>query len=165
MRTGPVILIPALIIGLTVALGLGACGRGGGEDRARPDDESETPVGGGLGLEVDSEPDPPRSGQAVDWLITVRNDGAEAVTLTFSSGRPGDVVLTRDGAEVYRWSADRFFTEAVRHERLKPNEEKVYRLDEKALDVPPGEYELTATLASEPAPDARRRTVTIDGPP
>lgn len=116
----------------------------------------------GLSLEVSFDPEPPRQGQPVTWSLEVRNHGQEPVTLTFSSGQSGDVVLGRGGRERYRWSAERFFTEAVRKERLEPGQRKVYRLEEPELRVDPGGYELVASLASEPAPAPVRRQVTVE---
>lgn len=146
--------------GLTLILG--GCGDDGGTADARPDSEAETPVGGGLAMELTSEPEAPKTAVPVTWILTVRNEGVEEVTLTFNSGQPGDVTLTKAGQTVYQWSKDRMFSQNVSHDTIKPNEEKAYRLDDsEPLIVPPGEYEATATLESSPAPDALRRTVEV----
>jgi hypothetical protein len=132
-----------------------ACGDGGGREELGGGGAS----GGGMALVVAYEPDPPVTGAAVTWSLAVRNNGAEAVTLTFPSGKRGDVVLEDERRqEVYRWSADRFFTEAVHREEIGPGGEVVYRLEEPALSVGPGEYDLVATLAAEPevGPDRQR---------
>lgn len=144
---------------LAVAVGalLGACGDGG-----VPAGSDEQPLGGGLGLSVAFEPDPLRSGKAVTWTLVVRNDGVEAATLTFPSSKPGDVVLRRGGDEVYRWSDDRLFTQVVRKEVIGPNEERSYRLEEGALAVEPGTYDLVATLAAEPDPGPVRQRVDVE---
>lgn len=158
----------------------GACG---GEDDRRRAGSGDLPLGGGMSLRFSIDPDPPRAGRPVTWSLTVRNEGVEAVTLTFSSGKSGDVIL-RPGSsgtprapgssgtprapggktgstEAYRWSRGRFFTEAVRREVVRPNRDKVYRLDEPKLPVEPGRYELVASLAAEPAPEPVRRTINV----
>ncbi len=145
---------------LAVILVGGGCG---GDD----DDDTETarqPLGGGLALKLIVEPDRPRSGERVTWTLEVVNAGVEAVTLTFASAQRGDVVLRREGRKtpVYRWSADRFFAEAIKEERLRPNDQKRYALKEKALSVPAGEYELEATLKASPAPDPVRRDIKVE---
>lgn len=143
----------AVALFVLLALVAGACGDDGGGE------EGGGSGGGGLGFAVAFEPDPPLAGKPVIWSLTVRNQGGEAVTLTFPSGKRGDVVLEGDrNEEVYRWSDGRFFTEAVVRERLGPDQEVVYRLEEPSLSVEPGDYDLVATLAAEPevGPDRQR---------
>jgi hypothetical protein len=128
------------------------CGGDGGQEQGEP-------VVGGLAFSARFEPDPLVAGKPVTWSLTVRNDSGEAVTLTFPSGKQGDVVLEDDrNAEVYRWSGGRFFTEAVIRKQLRPDQEVVYRLEEPSLSVEPGDYHLVATLAAEPdtGPDRQR---------
>lgn len=143
---------------------LGGCG---GDD----DDDGDTarqPLGGGLVLKLMVEPDKPRSGEPVTWTLEVVNAGVEAVTLTFASSQRGDVILRREGRKepVYRWSADRFFAEVVTEERLRANDEKRYELVDEGFSVPPGDYELVATLKASPAPDPVRRDIEVErGPP
>ena len=142
---------PALLaVMVLVAAG---CGDGGEQEPGAP------PSGGGLTLGVAFDPDPPEAGKPVTWSLTVGNGGAEAVTLTFSSGKRGDVVLEGEGGgEAYRWSDGRFFTEALSRQELGPGQEVVYRLEEPSLSVEPGDYTLVATLAAEPevGPDRQR---------
>lgn len=135
----------------------GACGGDDDESAVRQ------PLGGGLALKLEIEPERPRSGEAVTWTLKVVNAGVEAVTLTFPSAQRGDVVLRRKGRRtpVYRWSADRFFAEAVTEERLRPNHDQRYELREKALAVPPGDYDLEATLKATPTPDPVRRGIRV----
>lgn len=139
---------------LVVVAAATACGGGTVVNERRP---------AGPSLEVRFSPDPLRAGKPVVFSLKVTNATDEAVTLTFSSGQSGDVVLLRDGDEAYRWSAERLFTEAIRKEPLGPGERRVYRLEEPALAVEPGDYELVASLAAEPAPKPVRRAVTVVG--
>lgn len=116
---------------------------------------------GGLSLSV-SFTEPLRSGQPVTWTLEVENDGAGEKTLLFRSGKDGDVALLRDGREAYRWSATRFFSQALREVRIGPGDSKTYTLEEKALSADAGDYELVAELDSEPAPPPARRSVTVE---
>ena len=142
-----------------LALVAGGCG-GGGSDRGG--EQSGEPPGGGLALSVAFEPDPLVAGQAVTWSLTVRNDGGEAVVLTFPSGKRGDVTLEGEGGEeVYRWSEGRFFTEAVSRAEVAADQEVVYRLEEPSLSLEPGDYDLTAMLAAEPDVGPARQRVHI----
>jgi hypothetical protein len=88
----------------------------------------------------------------------------DVLTMTFPSGQDGDVVLSQNGEERYRWSAGRFFTQAVRTVELAPSEAYHFTLED-TLAVEPGSYELIATVASEPAPAPAMRNVTIGEPP
>lgn len=146
--------VPALLAVLAV-LATGCGDDGGGQ-------QTGDPPGGGIALSVAFEPDPPVAGEPVTWSLTVRNDGGEAVILTFPSGKRGDVLLEGAGdEEVYRWSEGRFFTEAVTRHELSPDQEVVYRLEEPSLSVEPGDYDLVATLAAEPEVGPARQRVHI----
>ncbi|MGH8989953.1 MAG: BsuPI-related putative proteinase inhibitor [Acidimicrobiia bacterium] len=149
--------LPVLVVVLAVAAS--GCGNGDGGE------ENEAVPAAGSGAEVvvtvTSEPDPPAAGQPVTWSLRVRNDGAEPVTLTFPSGKRGDVVLEAEGNEVYRWSDERVFTEAVTQQELAPGQEVEYPLEEPSLGVEPGDYDLIATLAAEPQVEPDRQRVQI----
>jgi hypothetical protein len=89
----------------------------------------------------------------VSWHLTVTNEGAAAVELVYPTGQDGDIVL-RDatGAEAFRWSAALSFTQAVRCQVLAPGHHADLFLGG-VLRVPPGRYELEATVAASPAPE------------
>ena len=116
---------------------------------------------GGLSLSV-SFSEPLRSGQPVTWKLDVENGGSGETTLMFRSGKDGDVALLRDGREAYRWSASRFFSQAMRQVRIGPGERKTYTLEETTLSADAGDYELVAELDSEPAPPPARRPVEVE---
>jgi hypothetical protein len=139
----------ATLVVMTVA----GCGSGGGGGEA----ERQTLV-----LEVRFAPDPLRSGQPVDWVLEVTNRGGAPATLTVPSGQDGDVALERDGRQAYRWSAGKFFTQAVRPVSLDPGASRTFTLEEERLAVDPGRYELVATLRAEPAPAPVRRDVPVE---
>lgn len=108
------------------------------------------------------EPDPPRSGQPVTWTLRVTNLTDQPVTVEMPSGKKGDIVLSREGEEIYRWSDDRFFTLALVTETFGPGETKTFELTDDEFDVPPGSYELEATSTADPGPPPVRRSVTIE---
>jgi hypothetical protein len=74
-------------------------------------------------------------GDTVNLALRVTNPTDEAVELTFPSGQSFDFVVTRQGRELWRWSEDRMFTQAIRYERIEPGETRVY---ESAWVPPPG---------------------------
>ena len=102
-------------------------------------------------------------GADVTWQLIVTNADDRDATLVFGTAQPGDVVLAQDGEEIFRWSLARDFAAAVRCFTLEPGARA--RLDlEDILEINDGEYELTATVASEPAPPAVKRTITVAAP-
>lgn len=66
------------------------------------------------------------SADSVRFVLQVTNASAAPVGLEFSSGQSFDFVVSRDGAELWRWSADRMFTQALRSETLAPGETRTY---------------------------------------
>jgi hypothetical protein len=149
-----------LAILVLLAAAMTGCGDSGDGERA---DGSASQAGKqkqGLSLSVSFD-EPLRSGQPVTWTLEVENGGPEAATLVFRSGKDGDVALVRGGREVYRWSSTRYFSQAMRQERLGPGERKKFTLEEKAFSAEAGDYELVAELDSEPAPPPARRPVTV----
>jgi hypothetical protein len=133
----------------------GGCGNDGAGSESQAGTQQK-----GLSLSVSFD-EPLRSGQAVTWMLEVHNGGPTAATLVFRSGKDGDVALIRDGREAYRWSSTRYFTQAMRQERLEPGERKKFPLEDKGFSAEAGDYELVAELDSEPAPPPARRTVNV----
>jgi hypothetical protein len=115
----------------------------------------------GLSLSVSSTT-PLREGAPVTWTLEVTNGGPGEATLVFNSGKDGDVFLLQGGREAYRWSATRFFSQAMRQVRLAPGERRAFPLEDQALSAAAGDYELVAELASEPAPPPARRSVKVE---
>jgi hypothetical protein len=134
---------------------------GCGDDDGASAQQAAPQQNGGLSLSV-SFREPLRSGQPATWTLEVQNGGSGETTLMFRSGKDGDVMLLRDGREAYRWSATRFFSQAMREVRIGPGDHKTYTLEEKTLSADAGDYELVAELDSEPAPPPARRSVEVE---
>jgi intracellular proteinase inhibitor BsuPI len=114
----------------------------------------------GLEILVDVAPDPPRAGEPAEWTFTVANRGGAPRTLTFPSAQQGDIVLTADGRERYRWSSGRMFAAVLGERPLAPGEEWRFRLTG-ALEAEPGEYSLVARVAARPAPPTVRADIVV----
>lgn len=137
---------------------LAGCGDDANGSEPRAD---EQPDGLSLSLSVSSTT-PLRTGAPVTWTLEIANDGPGDAALVFNSGKDGDVSLLQGGREAYRWSATRFFSQAMREMRLAPGERKAFTLEDQALSAAAGDYELVAELASEPAPPPARRSVEVE---
>jgi hypothetical protein len=145
-----------LLVLLVLLAALPGCGDDDGISAQQPGKGD-----GGLSLAVTFR-EPLRSGQPVTWTLEVENAGPAEATLMFRSGKDGDVSLLQGGREAYRWSANRFFSQAMRQVRFGPGERKVYTLEESTLPAAAGDYELVAELESEPAPPPARRSVEVE---
>jgi hypothetical protein len=144
------------LVMLVLLTTLTGCGGGGGGNQRQSGAQQE-----GLSLSVQFD-GPLRSDGPVTWKLEVENGGPNEVTLAFNSGKNGDVALVQGGREAYRWSASKYFSQALRQERLAAGERKTFDLEEKALSAAPGDYELVAELDSEPAPPPARRSVKVE---
>ena len=105
--------------------------------------------------------EPVRTGHPVTWVLNIENRSKNPVTLRFSSGKDGDLALQQGGREVYRWSANRVFSQALRQVHLAAGARHAFPLQDKALAAPAGDYELVAVMASDPSPGELRRPVTV----
>ena len=102
-------------------------------------------------IEVGLEHGELRSGAPVEWRFTVMNRGAAPATLAFRSSQRGDVAVGG-----YRWSRDRMFLQVLGEETVAPGQAWRFTL-EGELDVPPGSYELVATVTARPELVVRER--------
>ena len=136
---------------------LGACNRGGGSEAQGAVSSSEN----GLTFRVAFD-EPLRTGHAITWRLEVENRGHETVALRFSSGKDGDVALRQGNQEVYRWSAGRLFSQALREVPLGPAATHTFRLEDPGITLPAGSYDLVGELASDPTIPPVRRSVKIE---
>jgi hypothetical protein len=96
--------------------------------------------------------EPLKSGTTVWWAVDVENTGSEPLVLTFTSGQRADVVLSRDGVEVYRWSEGRIFTEAIETLTLGPGEVLPIVMNDHLPPLQSGDYDLVATITAAVGP-------------
>jgi hypothetical protein len=86
-------------------------------------------------------------GDSVEFLLQVTNTTDSAVELVYPTGQSFDFVVSDSaGGEVWRWSADRMFTQAVREDELAPGETITHSVVWRAADQPRGEYSVLGTL-------------------
>lgn len=102
-----------------------------------------------------------RGGAEVSLALRVTNTGGKHTELRFPSGATHDfVVLDSVGREVWRWSQDRMFTQAVQTRLLDSDESTTYDATWDATGHH-GTYTVVATLASDNWPIERRVTITL----
>jgi len=66
------------------------------------------------------------STDSVRFVLQVTNATAAPMALEFSSGQTFDFVVLDGERELWRWSADRMFTQALRSETLAAGETRTY---------------------------------------
>lgn len=91
--------------------------------------------------------EPMVSGDTVWWAFDLRNQGSTPMELQFSSGQRTEIVLAQDGVEKYRWSEGKAFTQAIENVIIQPGETWPVVVND-SLAVPPGDYDLTATITA-----------------
>jgi hypothetical protein len=64
---------------------------------------------------------------SVAFTLAVTNSGREPLALEFRSGQTYDFAVSDRGREVWRWSAERMFTQALRTETLAPGQTLTWR--------------------------------------
>jgi hypothetical protein len=72
---------------------------------------------------------------SVRFALQVTNAGSAPVELEFASAQTHDFVVSRAGVELWRWSADLMFAQALRSDTLAPGETRAF---EGTWRVPPG---------------------------
>ncbi len=103
------------------------------------------------------------AGSQVQISFTVQNESKQNMILRFSSGQQYDMWITQNKREVWRWSRDKVFTQALKSTTLMPGEQKVFKVswnqtNNEGKPVVPGVYELHAQLTTIPT---RREPVKI----
>ena len=104
--------------------------------------------------------EPVKSGDTVWWAFDIQNEGSTVLRLTFSSGQRGEVLLAQGGLERYRWSEGMAFTQAIEEVTVAPGETWSVVLNG-SLTVPPGDYDLTATIVAGIGADGGGQTTTL----
>lgn len=86
-------------------------------------------------------------GDSVNFVLQVTNTTESAIGLSYPTGQSFDFVVSdATGAEVWRWSADRMFTQAVREEEIAAGETITFSAVWPVAGRPRGEYVVTGTL-------------------
>ena len=108
-----------------------------------------------------------KTGEPVRMSLTVENTGSQPETLRFSSGQQYDFTVTQAGSEIWRWSADRFFIQALTQFTLAPGAKRTFaeswaQKDNDGRQVKPGEYQVQSVLTlSGPRSPVGPVTVTV----
>jgi len=105
-------------------------------------------------------------GASATWPFDLTNLTDTSTTLTFTTGQRVEVTLSNGLGEVYRWSDDMFFTQAIEQVDLVAGTTFPYVLRSDPIDLPPGEYTANAWITAKEATDVVLTwDVTVDREP
>jgi len=94
-------------------------------------------------------------GEAVGMRLTVRNTGGTPQVVTFMSAQRFEFIVRRArGDEVWRWSHDKAFTQAIETAQLRPRQTMTFsetwdQRDLQGRPVDPGAYEVVAIFLGQ----------------
>lgn len=102
-----------------------------------------------------------RAGAPMQFVLRVTNTGRKQTELRFPDGQTHEFVV-RDAAEreVWRWSAGRMFTQALRTRAIDGGETVEFAERVSAV-MPAGQYTVTAQLRSDNHPLEVRRMLSV----
>lgn len=114
-----------------------------------------------LELDASARPSRPVSGEPVRWTLELTNPGDEPVVVAFPTTRRGDVRLSEAGVDVYHWAEPRSFSVVRGVVVILAGETVSFPLDEDRLQVPPGDYEMLASVRGIQVNRVVRESVTV----
>ncbi|WP_191562339.1 BsuPI-related putative proteinase inhibitor [Metabacillus idriensis] len=137
--------IAAIMFGLLFLVGCG---------QSSEKDDSEEVSGNVETKEVQFTVDVKESGENVQFEMTLKNNTEEEKNFEFRSGQKYDIiVLDKNGAEVYKYSKGRMFTQAIQYLNLLPGKSQTWQetwdLKSNGKKVDPGEYDVTVVLTGK----------------
>lgn len=135
-----------IMLGLLFLVG---CGQ-----TAENKDEAEEVSGDVETKEVQLAVETKESPESVQINITLKNNTNEEKNFEFSSGQKYEIIITDpNGAEVYKYSKGRMFTQALQYLTLPPGESQTWQetWDKKSAGkkVEAGEYTVTVLLTGK----------------
>jgi hypothetical protein len=84
----------------------------------------------------------------VNFLIQVTNTTTGPIDLNFSSGQSFDVMVRQGTRDVWTWSADKSFLQALRMEQLAPGQSQQYEAMWQPAPNLRGEFEATGRFVA-----------------
>ena len=89
---------------------------------------------------------------SVHFVLLVTNTTESAIELSFRDGQTFDFIVTSGSGEVWRWSEEQMFIQALQTDRMGPGESRRYEAAWRPPDGVGGEYLATGRLTSSSHP-------------
>ena len=126
-----------------------------------PQEEAE-----GLKLELKLDEPAYKPNKPITMTLTVTNPSKETFRDSFRSSQAYDFIVKQEAVEIWRWSADKFFAQAITEFTLAPGESESFeevweQVDNAGKDVPTGKYQVIGILATRPERSSQAVSVEI----
>lgn len=100
---------------------------------------------------IETDKDEYASGEEVRIQLRVENNGDKPVSLTFPTSQRYDIIITKDGTEVWRWAYEKVFAMSITVLKMNPGEalsfeERWRQRDNEGNDAGPGDYNIKGVL-------------------
>lgn len=100
---------------------------------------------------VETDKDEYSSGEDVTIQLKVENNTNKPTSLTFPTSQRYDIIITKDGKEVWRWAYEKVFAMAITVLKIKPGEvlsfeERWRQRDNEGNDAGPGDYKINGVM-------------------
>ncbi len=104
-----------------------------------------------LNFSIETDRDEYSSGEDVKILLRVENNDDKPVSLTFPTSQRYDIIITKDGKEVWSWAYEKVFAMAITILKVKPGEalsfeDRWRQTDNTGNDAVPGNYKIKGVL-------------------
>ncbi|WP_146202439.1 BsuPI-related putative proteinase inhibitor [Gracilibacillus dipsosauri] len=85
--------------------------------------------------------------EGIIFTMELQNKNEEDLSLTFSSGQQFEILLTKDGENIYRYSEEKMFTQALIDKEIRSGEKLFWKeIWQPKRELEPGKYQVEIML-------------------
>lgn len=115
---------------------------------------------------IETDKDEYSSGEDVRIQLKVENNSDKPASLTFPTSQRYDIIITKDGKEVWRWAYEKVFAMALTVLKMKPGEalsfeERWRQTDSEGNDAGPGNYKIKGVLKVKGRPISGTKIIKV----
>lgn len=105
-------------------------------------------------------------GEPVNITVDVTNTSSSPVALNYRNGQEYDIIINKDGQEVWKWSMGKFFTQELHSVTLAPGESRTFQDSWTQTvngnqPITPGQYQIIGVSTAEQNIQSAPVTITI----
>jgi len=115
---------------------------------------------------IGTDKDEYSSGEEVRIQIRVENNGDKPANLTFPTSQRYDIIITKDGKDIWRWAYEKVFTMAITVLKMKPGEvlsfeERWRQRDNEGNDAGSGYYKINGVMKVKGRPISGTKIIKV----